>query len=251
MTQTNTFSIKADQYASARPVYPKELYEWISSKCSPREAAWDCATGNGQAAQDLAPYFSKIYATDVSQQQVNNNFSKNNIQYSQSPAEKTIFEDNSFDLISVAQALHWFDYDKFWPEVIRTGKNGALFCSWGYSWFEFDENIKSDLINPFHKLIETFWAKNNQILWDGYQAEDVNFPFTPIEAPSFAINVNWSISELIDYLKTWSAYKLAMDNAHINKDLNALLESIIKSYSPDDRLNLSMPIFITAGYIKK
>ena len=251
MTQTNTFSTRSNQYATARPTYPKELYEWIASKCSRREAAWDCATGNGQAAQDLAPYFSKIYATDVSQQQVDNNFSKSNIIYSQSPAEETIFIDNSFDLITVAQALHWFDYDKFWPEVIRTGKDKALFCSWGYSWFKFEENIKRELIDPFYKLIEPYWASNNQILWDGFHPKDISFPFTPIEAPSLDINVNWSVSELIDYLKTWSAYKFAIENTDFNNELSDLLESFNNSHSPDNRLDLSMPIFITAGYITK
>ena len=251
MITANTFSQKSDLYAVARPDYPKETYEWIVSKCASQDVAWDCATGNGQAAKHIAEYFAKVYATDISQEQVNNGFLELNIDYSQSEAERTSFEDSSFDLITVAQALHWFDYDKFWPEVTRVGKDGALFCAWGYSWFECDKAIMKDLVEPFLELINPYWAEKNQILWDRFKATDVSFPFERIETPSFSIDISWTLTDLMDYLKTWSAYKLAMEQKHHEHALNSLFKETLKSFSADMRLDVSMPIFMLAGYVKK
>src|SRR5262245_31315897 len=100
------FSKQANIYAAFRPTYPKELYDFIFSRVEKNHKAWDCATGNGQVAGYLANYFDKVYATDISQQQLDNAVKRDNITYSVSPGEKTSFEDQQFDLITVAQALH-------------------------------------------------------------------------------------------------------------------------------------------------
>src|SRR4028119_14246 len=115
----DNFSALADQYSTFRPTYPIELYQYLMSLVRNRDAAWDCGTGNGQVAQELANYFTKVYATDISEAQIKNAVRKETIIYKVERAEKTSFSDNMFDLITVAQAIHWFDFDSFYGEVNR------------------------------------------------------------------------------------------------------------------------------------
>lgn len=161
---TNTFAQSPDRYAAARPLYPDALFEWIAGACGRHDAAWDCATGNGQAAIGLTRHFRQVEATDISAAQVGEAFAAPNVRYSAQPAERTRFADGSFDLVAVAQALHWFDYDLFWPEVRRVARPGALFCAWGYAWFRGPEAVNSLLLDPVARLVERYWASNNRIL---------------------------------------------------------------------------------------
>lgn len=131
MEGRKTFSVASAAYASGRPLYPTELFTWIASNCESHRKAWDCATGNGQAALGLAPHFECVEATDISAEQIEHCFPAPNISYSVQPAEQTMFPTSNFDLVAVAQALHWFDFERFWPEVWRTAKPNAFFCAWG------------------------------------------------------------------------------------------------------------------------
>lgn len=126
------FSGHSKIYAAFRPTYPEELYQFIFKHLKHKTKAWDCATGNGQVAQYLSKHFDNVYATDMSQQQLDHAFPAPNIHYSVCKAEKTLFEDQQFDLITVGQALHWLELDSFYKEVKRTGKPGSLLAVWGY-----------------------------------------------------------------------------------------------------------------------
>ncbi len=125
------FSAQSKQYASFRPTYPKELYDFILSHVKNRSIAWDCGCGNGQVANDLSPYFEKIFATDLSAKQIENAVAAPNIKYFISKAEQTSFPDKSFDVITVGQAIHWFDFPAFYNEVKRVSKPDAVLAVWG------------------------------------------------------------------------------------------------------------------------
>jgi ubiquinone/menaquinone biosynthesis C-methylase UbiE len=122
----DNFSKQSDLYAKYRPGYPQALYDCIINHVENKEAAWDCGTGNGQAAKELSKAFMKVFATDISQKQIDKAVQSDNIFYSVQPAEQTNFPDNSFDLVTVAQALHWFRFDEFYKEVRRVTKPGAF-----------------------------------------------------------------------------------------------------------------------------
>ena len=158
------FSVQSDDYASSRPHYPAELFAWIAAQCMAWEAAWDCATGNGQAALGLAQHFDWVEATDFSPEQIEHAFAADNVCYSVQPAEQTDFPSASFDLVTVAQALPWFDFDAFWPEVRRTAKPTAFFCAWGYAWFDCDSELDAALFTPVLRILEPFWAGENAIM---------------------------------------------------------------------------------------
>ncbi len=204
MKHRQLFNDKSDQYAQSRPHYPKELYAFLASCCENTQNAWDVACGNGQAAVDLAKYFAEVHATDVSEQQIAHAIPNPGVRYSVQPAEKTNFAEDQFDLVSVAQALHWFDYDLFWDEVKRVLKPNGIFAAWGYSWFSAAE-INDVLRENFLPAIEPYWAEQNQILWNRYR--DVPFPFERVDTPEFEMKMEWDLDQLFSYLQTWSAVR--------------------------------------------
>jgi SAM-dependent methyltransferase len=205
MSFIDLFSDKSDLYAAARPQYPESLYEFLASCTSPRERAWDCGAGNGQSSISLVEYFSEVYATDASEQQIANAIQKKCIFYSVQPAEKTSFADDYFDIVTVAQALHWFNLDQFWSEVTRVLRSGGIFAAWGYDWFsispEIDDVIKESILD----VIAPYWSPRVHLVWDGYR--DVGFPFEPISVPPIPMKVLWNLPELLKYILTWSATK--------------------------------------------
>lgn len=247
---SNTFAEASDGYALARPLYPAALFEWIAANAPGREAAWDCATGNGQAAVGLAPHFRIVQATDISREQVAKGFGEDNIIYSAQPAEATDFPAASFDAITVAQALHWFDYGRFWPEVRRVAKPGAFFCAWGYAWFRYPKDVEAKLVEPAKRLLEPFWAARNRILWEGYRDEGVSFPFERVEAPEFVLEVDGTVASVIDYLRTWSAYKRAQADAGVAAALEELIAGAGERLGLERECRASSPLAVVAGRVE-
>lgn len=248
MTSNNTFAQASGAYAAARPFYPQALFDWIAVTCRDHEAAWDCATGNGQAATALARIFGRVEATDVSAAQVAEAFSAPNIRYSVQPAERTEFADDSFDLIAVAQALHWFDFDLFWPEMRRVARPGALFCAWGYAWFRGEPVIEEAVFGPIARLVDRYWAPQNRILWNGYEDADVTCPFEQLPVPELRIEVDWSIDRIVAYVRTWSAFKRAAADGR-EAELERILAEARRRLGPEAQFQLRVPLAIRAGFV--
>lgn len=177
-----------------------------------RNLAWDCATGNGQAAVFLSEHFEQVIASDASKEQIENAQPRDNIRYEVFPAEKTTLVDNSVDLITIAQALHWFDLDEFYKEVkrvLRKDDNGGdtngsgVIAAWAYGL----HSISTEIDNITHLLYEdilgSYWPKERKIVENKYH--DISFPFQEIDMPVFQIELDWTLSELIGYLYTWSS----------------------------------------------
>ena len=248
MDPRNVFSTASDAYAAGRPHYPPELFSWIAAQCLEHRAAWDCATGNGQAAIGLAPHFELVQATDISTEQIGDAFEAANIVYSAQPAERTDFNSGSFDLVAVGQALHWFDYESFWPEVRRVAKPGAFFCAWGYAWTEGPRDLHEALFDPLLALLEPFWASNNSILWRGYRSDEIGFPFERVEAPAFAIELDWSIEELFGYIRTWSAWKRSRSDEKLVAATERIEAEALECFA-SRKMHLNMPLAVAAGRI--
>lgn len=246
---TNTFAHASANYARSRPLYPPDLFEWIAAQCERHDAAWDCATGNGQAALGLAPYFAQVYATDVSREQLEQAMPQANVYYSAQSGEQPAFADNSFDLIVVAQALHWFDFARFWPEVMRVARRGAFFCAWGYDWLITPPEIDQRLVQPFRDIIAPYWAANNQLLWNGYRDADIAFPFTRLATPNFSMQLDWTVDQLLAYLQTWSAYKRSQLNEGAQQHMERLLRDIQATFDPAMRFSAQMQLKLVAARI--
>ena len=199
------FSGHSEDYAQYRPDYPDELYQYLASLTNQHELAWDCATGTGQAAVKLATYFDKIIATDASEKQVKNALPHPNVTYQTTTAEKTDIKDQSLDLITVAQALHWFNLDKFVTEVKRVLKPGGILAAWTYNLISITPTIDKIVLKLYQDILGEYWSFERKLVEEGYK--DIRFPFSEITAPDFTMNKNWTLQQLTGYLNTWSALK--------------------------------------------
>jgi ubiquinone/menaquinone biosynthesis C-methylase UbiE len=244
-----TFSDRPDRYVAARPHYPEELFDWLAARCPRRDVVWDCATGNGQAAVGLAPRFRKVIAADVSPQQIAHRMVGENIDYLVSRAEDSGLAAAAVDLVTVAQALHWFDFSRFWPEVARVAREQAFFCAWGYDWPITVDEVQRALVAPFRAIIAPFWAPNNKLLWDGYKAAEVAFPFAPAATPELTIQLAWSLAQLLDFMMTWSAFKRSREDAAAKAAMDDLLARAARLVPPDRILPVRMTLKMLAGRV--
>src|SRR6187399_2214683 len=170
------FSKQADLYARYRPTYPKELYEYILSFVKEKNTAWDCATGNGQAAVVLASHFKKVIATDISAAQIEKAIKKENIEYSVCAAESTPFADNTFDLVTVAQAYHWIKWEDFRKEVIRVCKPGAVIAVWMYyNHNTHDEKVTAAVRNFHATITKPYWDYERRYVEEKYETVEFDY----------------------------------------------------------------------------
>lgn len=240
----DNFSLQSDKYALFRPTYPLFFFEYLNSLIVHKQNAWDCGTGNGQVAKELAKTFTHVFATDISQSQLDNAFQKDNIFYSAQPAEQTNFENQKFDLVVIAQAIHWFDFEKFYAEVRRTARQNALICVVGYSRIQIDEDIDA-LIDDFYvNTIGKYWDKERKYIDENY--ETIPFPFSEIQAPKFVNKYQWTLEHLMGYLNTWSAVKhFIKQNGHNpTTDLKIKLEQFWKE---NEEKEVSFPLLLRIG----
>jgi SAM-dependent methyltransferase len=244
MTPKDYFSTQSKAYAAFRPTYPDDLYQFIFKHLDNRSVAWDCATGNGQVAQYLAGFFSKVYATDISQQQIDQAFIAPNIAYSVARAEQTSFADNQFDLITVAQALHWINTDEFYKEVNRTAKPGALLAVWGYALLTIDPAIDELFLGFYHNTVGPYWDHARKLVEREYR--DIPFPFTTIAAPRFTLTVNWSLEQFAGYLTSWSATQKYI-GTRAEDPVPAFIQQVQKYWKAGERKNASFPLFLKLG----
>lgn len=218
------FSTDSASYQSYRPDYPDELYAFLQSIIQERKYAWDCGTGNGQVALKLAEIFEQVEATDISANQLKNALNKPNIRYTEQSAESSSFPEQSFDLITVAQAIHWFDFNAFYAEVKRTLKPGGLLAVIGYGRIEtYDGSTSSPQVADFGHtqddktnlnniiqflysgILGAYWDPERKFIDEEYKT--IPFPFDELEVPSLFIRKEWSLDHLIGYFGTWSALK--------------------------------------------
>lgn len=199
----DNFSKQSDLYSRFRPGYPNKLFQFLLPLIPNKDAAWDCGTGNGQVAIKLAAFFKEVYATDISTAQIDNATKKENIFYEVVNAEDTKFENNAFDIITVAQAIHWFNFEIFYNEVNRTLKPGGIIAVFGYDIFSINKEI-DNLIQKFYKeTTGPYWDKERRYIDEQYKT--IPFPFKQIEAPEFSMSYTWQLEQVIGYLNTWSA----------------------------------------------
>ncbi len=211
MKTSALFNDKSELYEVSRPAYPEALFEYLSTVSPSTESVWDCACGNGQAAVGLARYFDSVKATDISEQQIENAKVHPRVDYTVSVSENTEFSKDTFDLVCVAQALHWFDLDIFWPEVKRVLKPDGVFAAWGYTWPRISPSIDRVFQEVVLDKIEPYWAPQNKLLWDKYKA--VNFPFSRLSPPDIDMKVEWTKEEFIDFVGTFSATRRCIEVA--------------------------------------
>jgi SAM-dependent methyltransferase len=202
MSFPDLFSAAAAQYAVARPTYPDALFDWVASESPSSCRAWDCATGSGQAAAGLARHFTTVCASDASREQIARAVRHPRVNYSVQLAERPAYATASFDVVSAACALHWFDVDRYFTEVGRVLRPGGLFAAWTYHRCVVDDAIDEALQRVLHEPIRSYWLPQNEISWNGYR--DVAMPFAPVSSPPFHIDCRWTLDQFVAFVRTWS-----------------------------------------------
>lgn len=198
------FSPVAAAYADARPTYPHQLYDWIAGQCNSHDLAWDCATGNGQAAVDLARHFARVTATDVSAEQISRAVGSPRVEYRVAPAGDSGLDNASADLVSIAQALHWFAGDHFYDEVRRVLRPGGLIAAWSYGVLHVDDDAVDQACLRFYgETVDAYWPPERRHVEARYTT--LPFPFQHIDAPELDMEVRWSLGALTRYFRSWSA----------------------------------------------
>lgn len=245
----DNFSAQAPTYGAFRPHYPEALYRFLYEQILHFNRAWDCGTGNGQVASKLSEKFIQVEATDISQNQLNQAVPKPNISYSLARAEEAIFQDNYFDLITVAQAIHWFDFEAFYPEVIRVAKPGAMLAVWGYGLLQINPEIDVLFFDFYENKIGLYWDAERNLVDEKYAS--IPFPFAAeIKMPDLEIIVSWTFDQFIGYMNSWSSVQHYIKK-HGHNPVDVFAQTIKHLWPGTDIKQVRFPLFGRLAIINK
>ena len=198
------YSELAKGYAIFRPRYPRELFEFVASVAPARHRAWDCGAGSGQATLDLAQHFDHVIGTDVSAEQIAQAPRHPKIEWHAAPAENVpMIASRSIDLITVAQALHWFDHEKFYAEARRVAVPNGVLAAWTYATPTMQGEVGKVLRRYMHDDVGAYWPPERKYVDDEYRT--IPFPFERISAPAITLENDWTLDQILGYMRTMSA----------------------------------------------
>jgi len=240
------FSKQSAEYSVHRPAYPRELFDRIVSHVKERNIAWDCGTGNGQAAVVLADYFGLVIASDASANQIRNARTKDNVIYKVFPAERADIPSRSVDLITVAQALHWFDFGRFFAEAGRVGKPECVVAAWTYRLPKIDDDIDSIVLSFYRDIVGEYWPGERRYVDERY--ETLPFPFERTQSAEFFNQGRWDLKGLLGYLRTWSSVQKYREK--MNADPVELIEADLRrAWGRAKSKMLVWSIYLKIGFV--
>ena len=241
------YSTVAESYRRWRPGYPRALFDYLATTAPGRGLAWDCATGNGQAATMLGEVFTRVLATDASAAQIASAEPHPHVEYRVARAECCPFNDASVDLVTAAQALHWFDIEAFWREVHRVLRPHGAVAVWGYGLASVDPGVDEAIREFSSRTVGPYWPPQRGIVDASYAG--VSFPFELLSAPSFSMTAHWSLDHMLAYIGTWSS----VDGYRQQKDedpMPAFAERLAGVWSdPQRRREISGPLILKVGRV--
>ena len=243
----DNFSGHSNTYQKYRPTYPEALFSYLTSLTGGHQLAWDCGTGNGQAAVSLASHYDRVYATDPSEGQIFHAIRHPKVTYQVEKAEDCSLEPQSVDLVTVAQALHWFDFPSFYEQVRRVLKPSGLLAAWIYKLPEISTEI-DEIIHHFHYVtVDDFWQAGNRMVEQHYKT--IPFPFEELPDPGFEITTIWNLHDLLGLIESWSALQRYKKHhgtdplVHLKMDLEAVWGS------PQTTKKITWPLTLKTGRI--
>jgi len=239
------FSGHAARYRESRPHYPEALYAWLAQQCERHELAWDAGCGNGQASVALAGHFREVFGSDPSEQQIGEAIALPNVRYAVEPAETCELFDRSVDLATIAQAMHWVDLDRYYAEVRRVLKRGAVFAAWCYGLMHVTPEFDAAVAELYEPILGPYWAPERRLVENGYAT--LAFPFSVIDAPRFEMRHEWTLDEVLGYIESWSA--LQKCRKQTGRDPLAEMRPRFESAwgAPESRRAVVWPLSVRAG----
>jgi SAM-dependent methyltransferase len=240
------FSSSASHYARFRPSYPPALFAWLASVAPDHQRAWDCGTGSGQAAVPLAENFAHVVATDPSAAQLAHAPTRSGLHYAVMSAERSALAAGSMSLVTVAQALHWFDQPAFYAEARRVLVSGGLLAVWSYGLLTLHDPMLDDIVRGFHEVtVGPYWPAERRLVDEGYAS--LALPFEPVEAPPFSMQAAWTLDHLAGYLSTWSAVQRAR-TATGRDPIPGVVESLRAAWGrEEDARSVTWPLTLHVG----
>lgn len=246
MSFPDHFSAVAASYARYRPIYPAALFDWIADAAPARERAWDCACGSGQATLPLSERFARVTGTDASARQLEEAPAHPGITWRVAVAESSGLDSASFDAVTVAQALHWLDLPRFWVEVRRVLRPRGIFVATCYGLASIDNVEANQQLRHFHDdVVGDYWPRERGHVDRGYH--DIALPFERIDPPAVAMSANWTLGQLLGYLRTWSAVRRYIE-AHQVDPVEAFGEELRRAWG-DVRRDVQWPLTVVAGRV--
>lgn len=239
------FSGHAALYAKYRPVYPPTLYEYLAGLTLQRQVALDCATGNGQAAVGLAAHFELVIGTDGSMEQLQNAQAADRVAYVGNLAEQPAFRDGSIDLVAVAQAVHWFDHDRFYAEVHRVLRPDGVVAVWTYGLATIAPQVDAIVADLHSRIAGAYWPPERRYVDAAYR--NLPFPFREEAVPPLELRLEWNLDTLMGYLSTWSAvqrYTKARGESPL-PDVQRRIEQVWNS--PEEQRSVVWPLHLRVG----
>jgi SAM-dependent methyltransferase len=209
LTFADHFSGHAEEYARRRPDYPGALFAWLAGVAPSRRRAWDCATGNGQAALGLAAHFERVVATDASLRQLAAAAPHPRVRYAAAAAEACGLLGGCADLVTAAQSLHWLDRERFWAEAARVLAPAGAVAVWSYGLVRVSPAVDA-VLDGFYSGLAGHWPAGRELVETGYRTIAIPPAFEELSAPPFAMEKTWSLDDLAGYLDTWSAVRRFM-----------------------------------------
>ncbi|MDH4584360.1 class I SAM-dependent methyltransferase [Pseudomonas sp. BN415] len=241
------FTRNSDAYRANRPTYDPALIAWLSQQAPDLSLAWDCGCGTGQATQDLARHFQRVVGTDISASQLARAEPAANIDYRYEPAERTSLADACVSLTLVAQALHWFDLERFYAQVRRVSKPGGLLAVISYNLTQIAPEVDALVSHLYHDILGSYWAEERKHVEQGYRT--LPFPFERIEVPPFTLDAEWDLTRLLGYLESWSAMA-TYQAAHGSNPLDPLRERFQQAWGdPASTRRVSWPLVVNLGRV--
>jgi SAM-dependent methyltransferase len=239
------FSTISAEYADYRPHYPEGLFTALAGAVSRHELAWDCATGTGQAAVELARWFDRVVASDGSAAQVRKGVARESIAYVAARAEAVPLRSAAADLVTVAQALHWIEVDRFYREARRVLAPGGLLAVWTYGRQRVDGGAIDAVVEDFYEnMVGTYWPPERRWVEAGYNGLPFPFERVPLAIPLMA--EEWTLSQMLGYISTWSA---VVRYAQVNgvNPVVGLAERLAPLWGPERRRRIEWPLTMLAG----
>ena len=249
MSNAGLFSTVAREYANFRPGYLPELFEWLARISPAHHAVWDCGCGSGQASVALAGHFESVEATDISPEQIAAAKPHPRVRYSVASAERCGLSDGSVDLVTVAQALHWFDVDAFYAEAVRVARPGAALAVWSYPRPRFaDAELDRRFLSFYTDVVGDYWPPERRHIEAWYRT--LPFPFEEMATPDFGIELRWNLEQVAGYVSSWSA-TVRYVKANGDDPVPLLRQSLAAVWpEPGSEVALRMPVGVRAARLR-